>query len=90
MAVSHANATQMIEKKKYRERGGKVDMCKALEDWMEEERMLGIEQGIEQGIEALIMDNLEEGKSVQCIMGKLEKRFCLSEEKAQKYLEKYL
>ena len=51
MAVSHANATQMIEKKKYRERGGKVDMCKALEDWMEEERMLGIEQGIEQGIE---------------------------------------
>ena len=65
--------------------GGKINMCKGMEDWLAEERMFGIEQGIR----ALILDNLEEGKSTECIMEKLVKRFELTEDKATEYLEKY-
>ena len=89
MAVSYTKATELIEQKKYHEKGGKVDMCKALTDMLQTERTIGREEGIEQGIRALILDNLEEGKSAQCIMEKLVKRFELTEDKATEYLEKY-
>ncbi len=49
----------------------------------------GIEQGMERGIEALILDNLEDGKSEAVILEKLKKRFQLDELKAQEYFEKY-
>ena len=70
MAVSYTSATELVEQKNYHEKGGKVDMCKALTDMLQTERTMGreegmeqgIEQGIGQGIRALILDNLEEGK----------------------------
>lgn len=46
-------------------------------------------QGREEGIEALILDNLEEGKTEPEITVKLEKRFSLSPEEAAMYLQKY-
>ena len=82
MAVSYTKATELVEKKKYHQIGGTVDMCKALTDMLNTERMEG-------GIQALIMDNLEEGKSAECIVEKLVKRFSLSEEQAKGYFEKY-
>lgn len=70
--------------------------------WKEMDRMSGlgmsileegIEQGIErgrtEGIEALILDNLEDGKSEEVIIGKLVKRFGLNPETAKEYFEKY-
>lgn len=46
-------------------------------------------EGIERGIEALILDNLEDGKSEEVIIGKLVKRFELNPETAKEYFEKY-
>ena len=49
----------------------------------------GIEQGIKQGIEALILDNLEDGKSEEAIVNKLVRRFRLETEDAKAYFDKY-
>ena len=49
----------------------------------------GLVQGMEQGIAALILDNLEEGKTEEQILAKLKKRFDLDEEKALEYYQKY-
>ena len=49
----------------------------------------GMEAGREEGIEALILDNLEEGKTKEEIATKLEKRFSLSPDEAAIYLQKY-
>ena len=46
-------------------------------------------EGLEQGIVALILDNLEEGKTKEQILAKLKKRFDLNEEKALEYYQKY-
>ncbi|SFQ10961.1 hypothetical protein SAMN04487928_11915 [Butyrivibrio proteoclasticus] len=48
----------------------------------------GIEQGIKQGIEAFIEDKLEDGISTDIIKRKLCKRFEISEEKADEYINK--
>ena len=62
--------------------------------WREMDRMSGLgmsilEEGIELGIEALILDNLEEGKTEEVIVNKLVKRFGLEPKAARKYFEKY-
>ena len=49
----------------------------------------GIEQGRTEGIEALILDNLEDGKSEEVIVNKLVKRFGLEPEDARKYFENH-
>lgn len=52
--------------------GGKVDMCKALQDLYDD----GVEQGIEQGIERKLQEQVEKklakGKSVEVIADELE------------------
>ena len=48
----------------------------------------GIEKGIEKGIDALILDNLEDGKTREQILGKLERRFSLSTEEANQYFDR--
>ena len=48
-----------------------------------------IEKGIEKGIEALILDNLEDGKSEEVIINKLERRFDLNKKDAKEYFDKY-
>ena len=50
----------------------------------------GIERGIEQGIEAFILDNLEENIPKERIIEKLQKRFELSQTKAESYIERYM
>lgn len=70
----------------------------AWEIGMEEGREVGLAEGraeghaeglVEGGIVTLILDNLEDGKSEEQILGKLEKRFGLSKEVAKEYIEKY-
>ena len=58
-----------------------IDMCQALEDWKAEI--------MEEGIKAFILDNLEENKSREQIVLKLEKRFSLSEGVANQYIDKF-
>ena len=46
-------------------------------------------RGIEKGIEALILDNLEDGRAEAVILEKLKKRFQLDDYKAKQYFSKY-
>lgn len=52
--------------------------------WQEGEKV-----GIQKGIQALILDNLEEQVAQERILGKLQKRFNLSEKEAEYYYEQY-
>ena len=49
----------------------------------------GRAEGREEGIKALIIDNLEEGKSKKIIIGKLVKRFELQEKAAIEYFDRF-
>lgn len=68
---------------------GKTDMCKAWEEQWLDGKSEGIEQGREQGIEALILDNLEDGRTEEVIINKLIKRFEMKAEDARRYFDKY-
>ena len=60
-------------------------MCRILE----EERNEGIMIGMEKGIQAFICDNREENIPRERVQVKLQKRFELSEDEAEMWLEKY-
>ena len=62
---------------------------KGLEEGREEGIQEGREEGRMEGIKALILDNLEEGKSEAQILNKLERRFSLDRESAVECLKKY-
>ena len=49
----------------------------------------GREQGREQGIKCFIEDKIEDGVSIALIKERLMKRFELSEEEADRYMNKY-
>ena len=49
----------------------------------------GLAEGRSEGIAALILDNLEDGKTQKTITDKLIRHFSLSEEEALQYYEKY-
>lgn len=49
----------------------------------------GLEKGLEQGIAALILDNMEDGKTREQILDKLQRRFNLDNQKAADYYNKY-
>lgn len=49
----------------------------------------GVAEGIEKGIAALILDNLEEGRTEDEITDKLIRRFSLSCESAREYYKRY-
>ena len=61
-------------------------MCQAIQELRESERREGKNEG---RIEQMILDNLEENKSKEIIVGKLMRRFALSEEQAEAYFDKY-
>lgn len=64
---------------RFRVKEGGVSMC-VLFDTAEE-------RGLKRGIEAFILDNIEEAIPQERILAKLQKRFMLSETKAQEYLK---
>ena len=84
---------QFWRSKTISEKRRKVDMCKGLQDWAAEERLIGreegIERGIERGIEIFIQDKIEDGKSKEEIVGKLILRFQINDVKAKGYYDKY-
>lgn len=52
--------------------GGKIDMCKALQDLYDDGVEQGIEQGIEQKLQEQVSKKLAKGKSVEVIADELE------------------
>lgn len=85
MIAEYAASPVLKRIKKHYQKGGKVDMCKGLNDWMEEERLFGIEQGIE----AFVQDKIEDGRQEDEIVNRLVLRFHLDEGKAKNYYQKY-
>ena len=80
-----------------------IDFSENEELWKEEPRMFslsqciyedgyddGIEEGIEKGIEALLLDHVEEQIPKEKSIQKLQKRFALTREKAEKYYERFI
>ena len=61
------------------------NMCQAIRELCEEERAIGREEGIE----SMILDNLEEHRSEETIIGKLVRWFSLTQEQAKSYYDKY-
>lgn len=66
-----------------------LQMCAITEYLLEEGEKRGREEGREEGIEQLILDNLEEGRAEDVIIGKLMRRFSLDYERAMEYFERY-
>ena len=54
-----------LNKEKHKVEGGKIDLCKAMEDWAKEEREIGHESGIREGrdsgIRFVVENMLKEG-----------------------------
>lgn len=85
MIAEYANSTVFKNLKKKYKKGDKVDMCKGLRDWMEEERLIGLECGVK----AFIEDKIEDGVPEDRIISKLVMRFQMEPEKADEYYKKY-
>lgn len=86
MVVACTGTKELLEIKKYHGKDGKIDMCKGLYDWIEEERMEGKSEGMREGMRAFVEDYLEEGREPEVIAEKLVRRFGLSYEEAQEYV----
>lgn len=89
MLSEYASSSVLKRLKKKYCKGGKVNMCKGLQDWAAEERLVGMEQGMERGIEVFVQDKLEDGKSKEEIVSKLILRFQIDDVKANNYYQKY-
>lgn len=71
------------------QKGGRINMCSALEELEKKAEQGGIEKGIEKGIQATIRTcknfNINKNDTIKNLM----KEFSLSEEAAVSYVEKY-
>ncbi|MBT9777496.1 3-isopropylmalate dehydrogenase [Clostridium sp. MCC353] len=65
------------------------NMCDALRELFADELEEGIRQAKEEWIQAMILDNLEEGVAADRICEKLHRRFNIPLEKASEYIDKY-
>ncbi len=84
MAVAYTNAAELIAVKEFHRKDGKVNMCKALTELIEE----GREEGREEGIIGMIRDNLDRGAAQDEIVEKLCRYFGMSSDKAWEYLNR--
>lgn len=82
MAIAYTKSEKFIGVKEYNEEGGRLNMCKALEDWAIEERTEGRLEGRLEGIQGMIFENIEENIPFERIILKLKKYFGLEEEEA--------
>ena len=87
LTESLREATEYYRKKKM---DRKSEDAYVYDQGKEAGEQIGMKRGIEQGIEAFILDNLEENIPKERIIEKLQKRFDLSQMKAESYIERYI
>lgn len=85
MVAEYADVEGLIEMKKYHERDGKVNMCKALEDM----RMEALEEGLGQGIKAIVEICQEFHVSEEEAVDRICDKFRLPRERAEECVRKY-
>lgn len=60
VVVQYANAIELVELKDDYRKDGKVDMCKAITEWLADEREAGMKAGREEGMLAGRAEGIEE------------------------------
>lgn len=60
VVVQYANATELVGLKEHYRKEGKVDMCRAITEWIAEEREAGMQAGREAGLQAGRVEGIEE------------------------------
>ena len=89
MIAEYTKSTELMEIKKYKKKGGKTNMCRAITELIQDGKLEGIALGIEQGSKALIETSQELGSTRELTLGRLMQKLQLSEETAGEYMEKY-
>lgn len=85
MIAEYTKSTELMEIKKYKKKGGKTNMCRAITELIQDGKM----EGIELGSKALIETSQELGSTRELTLGRLIQKLQLSEETAGEYMEKY-
>ena len=86
VAVAFSDAEDLV---KVKGKEGKVNMCQAIKEWMEDERNEGRNEGRIEGIEILIQTCEELGHSREVVFTKVKTKFMLREEEAESYMTKF-
>lgn len=90
VVVNYTNSLELVEVKNIlKEKDGKVNMCKGLRDWIEEERQEGKKEGREEGVVALVNTCKSLNASREITIQKLQEQFGLLEEIATEKVEMY-
>lgn len=85
MIAEYTKSTELMGIKKYKKKGGKTNMCRAITELIQDGKM----EGIELGSKALIETSQELGSTRELTLGRLIQKLQLSEETAGEYMEKY-
>jgi len=82
VVTKYTNSKELVKAKEYTTNGGKNDMCKAIQDLMDDSMEKGIEKGIEKALTSAIKKKMEKNKSIEQISEDLE----ISIEEVKKYV----
>lgn len=72
MIAVFTNNEKFIEVKEKYEKEGKVNMCQAIEEWLEENRLVGVQQGENQAIFRLVCKKVKKNYTLDMIANDLE------------------
>lgn len=95
--AQYTKTDELINRKQHKQEGEKVNMCKAIEEMIQDGRMegmslgfkRGIEQGIEQGIKAIIETCIEFGSTKEAAADRLMAKFQLEKDMVDNYMKQY-
>lgn len=68
MAVQYADATQLIDVKADYKNGGKINMCRALTEMLQDEHATGLKEGHTAAIKSIVVKMVRSGKTDEEIM----------------------
>lgn len=86
VAAECTDAEGLLRIRDHHRKGGKIDMCKAIEEMIAEGKEAGIREGKEAGIRGTVSVLRDMDIPVESILLKIQKEYCLSPEESWKYL----
>lgn len=86
MIAEYTNTAELMEIGKFKDKGEKVDMCRAITELIQDGRVEGRKEG---RVEELIGTSRELGSTWEATLERLVRRLELSTETAEEYMKKY-
>ena len=86
VVARYTNSKELVCAKDYSVKGGKNDVCKAIQDLMEDSRVKGREEGREESVGLFVKTLREFHVSEEEIIQRIMKEFSVTEENAKGYL----